>query len=73
MLERINPSKVGLCEERLERVTDWLDQQIESQRLAGASVLVARHGSIGYLHAAVWRTSNKRSRLLETPWCAFFR
>lgn len=52
MLERINPSKVGLCEERLERVTDWLDQQIESQRLAGASVLVARHGSIGYSHAA---------------------
>ena len=29
MLERINPSKVGLCEERLERVTDWLDQQID--------------------------------------------
>ena len=52
MLDRVNPSRVGLCEERLERVSEWLEQQIDSQRLAGASVLIARHGDIAYLRSA---------------------
>jgi CubicO group peptidase (beta-lactamase class C family) len=52
MLERVNPSRIGLSEDRLERVSEWLEQQIESQRLAGASVLIARHGDVGYFRAA---------------------
>jgi CubicO group peptidase (beta-lactamase class C family) len=52
MLERVDPSRIGLSEDRLERVSEWLEQQIESQRLAGASVLIARHGDVGYFRAA---------------------
>ena len=52
MLERVNPSRLGLSEDRLDRVSEWLDQQIDSQRLAGASVLIGRHGDIGYVRTA---------------------
>ena len=36
---------------RLERVSRWLEAQIEEDRLAGASVLIARRGIVGYLEA----------------------
>ena len=52
MLERVNPSRLGLSEDRLQRVSDWLEQQISSQRLAGASVLIGRRGDIGYVRTA---------------------
>jgi len=52
MLERIAPSKLGLSDSRLDRVGEWLEQQISSQRLAGASVMIGRRGAIGYARAA---------------------
>ena len=52
MLERVTPSRLGLSEDRLERVSEWLEQQIDSQRLAGASLLIGRHGDIGYVRTA---------------------
>ena len=52
MLERIAPSKLGLSERRLDRVSDWLEEQISSQRLAGASLMIGRRGAIGYTRAA---------------------
>lgn len=52
MLERVHPSRIGMSEPRLDRVTDWLQQQVASQRLAGASVLIGRHGDIGYFETA---------------------
>ena len=39
---------VGMSSERLERITTWLEQQVSSNRLAGCSALVARHGEIVY-------------------------
>ena len=39
---------VGMSTERLERITAWLEEQVSSNRLAGCSALVARHGEIVY-------------------------
>ena len=52
MIDLIEPEAVGLASERLERVTAWLDRQIEQERLAGASVLVARRGRPAYFETA---------------------
>ena len=35
MLEKVDPSVVGLSQERLERVTRWLEQQVGEGKLAG--------------------------------------
>lgn len=52
MLEQETPAKLGLSSERLQRIGSWLQQQISSGRLAGASVLVGRHGKIGFFESA---------------------
>jgi len=39
---------VGLSSERLSRITAWLEQQVGTNRLAGCSALVARHGEVVY-------------------------
>ncbi len=52
MLETVNPQDVGLCPARLQRLAAWLQQQVDSQRLCGASVLVARKGHIAFQQAA---------------------
>ncbi len=50
-MERVNPEEVGLCPERLQRVSTWLRAQVESERLAGCSVLIGRRGKIAHLEA----------------------
>jgi CubicO group peptidase (beta-lactamase class C family) len=50
-METIAPEKVGLSTERLTRVSQWLDRQITSQRLAGASVLLSRRGKVAFFEA----------------------
>ena len=52
MLESQSPDKLGLCADRLNRVEDWLQLQVSSGRLAGASVLIGRRGKIGFFEAA---------------------
>ena len=49
MIEVVRPESIGLCSNRLQRIDQWLQQQIDAQRLAGASVLVGRRGAVGYL------------------------
>ncbi|NLO81336.1 MAG: beta-lactamase family protein [Xanthomonadaceae bacterium] len=51
MLEDISPEAAGLCRKRLQRITRWMERQVELQRLPGISVLVQRHGRIGYFEA----------------------
>lgn len=48
MLERAAPESLGLSAHRLQRVNEWLDKQVTSERLAGAGLLIARRGRIGY-------------------------
>ena len=47
-----DPEQLGMCPTRLGRVTDWLNQQIDNERLAGASVLIGRRGQLGYFATA---------------------
>ncbi len=51
-LEVIDPEEVGLSGERLEHLTAMIYQNIDQERLAGAVVLIARHGLVAYLEAA---------------------
>lgn len=51
MLETVHPSTVGISEDRLERVSAWLDEQVSSERVSGASLMIARQGKIAYLQA----------------------
>ncbi len=48
MLETVDPAIAGFSEERLRRVTQWLEEQVSQGRLAGASTLIARHGKVAY-------------------------
>jgi len=48
MLETVDPAIAGFSEERLQRVTQWLEDQVGQGRLAGASTLIARRGKIAY-------------------------
>lgn len=50
-IELVSPESVGLSAERLERVSSWLGQQIASERLAGASVLIGRRGQIAFFES----------------------
>ena len=47
-MNRVQPESVGLSSERLKRVSAWLADQIEQERLAGASVQVGRRGAVAY-------------------------
>jgi CubicO group peptidase (beta-lactamase class C family) len=48
MIELSQPESVGISSERLGRVTDWLEQQVAADRVAGASALIARRGKVAY-------------------------
>ncbi len=48
MITVVNPQSVGLSSKRLGRVTHWLENLINSERLAGASVLINRRGRVAY-------------------------
>jgi CubicO group peptidase (beta-lactamase class C family) len=50
-VEVVSPESVGLSSERLERVSGWLGEQITSERLAGASVLIGRRGRVAFFEA----------------------
>ena len=52
MIDLVAPETIGLSSERLQRVSQWLEDQIASERLAGASVAIGRRGQVGYFEAA---------------------
>jgi CubicO group peptidase (beta-lactamase class C family) len=52
MIDLVSPESVGLSSERLTRVRYWLEEQISSERLAGASVLIGRRGGVAFFEAA---------------------
>ena len=51
MLEIANPESIGLSAERLDRLTVWLNRQVNG-RVAGASVLIGRRQQVGYFESA---------------------
>lgn len=70
-MERANsPSEIGLSEDRMDRITNILETQVEKGRFPGAVMLLARHGKIGYAHS-VGRLLPDRSEPM--PQGAIFR
>ena len=51
MLETVTPESVGISSSRLERVSTWLQDQVDTQRVAGCSVVVGRRGHIAFAQA----------------------
>ncbi len=51
-LKAAPPERLGFDGERLSRVSAWLDHQVASERLAGASVLIQRRGETVFFDAA---------------------
>lgn len=49
------PETVGMSSERLERLTESLQDYVDDNRLAGAVALVVRRGKIAYLEAVGFR------------------
>lgn len=44
----VNPESVGLSSSRLERVSNFIRTTVGEKKMAGAVVLIARHGKIAY-------------------------
>ncbi|MDD2777047.1 MAG: serine hydrolase [Gallionella sp.] len=47
-IQVVKPEEVGLSSARLQRISDFMGGYIEQKKMAGAVVLVARHGKIAY-------------------------
>jgi CubicO group peptidase (beta-lactamase class C family) len=70
-LKTVAPEKVGLCQERLQRLMGTLQGEVDKKRLPGAVAVVARHGqvalfdSVGQLNPAtgVAMTRDARFRI----------
>ena len=50
-LPAVQPEAVGLSSERLQRLSDVLQDYVDEGRLVGGVALVARHGRVAYLEA----------------------
>ena len=51
MLEKVNPESVGMSSARLQRVSQWLQDQVDGERLAGCSALIGRRNHIAFAEA----------------------
>jgi len=51
MLETVNPESVGVSSRRLQGVAHWLQNQVDSGRVAGCSALVSRRGETVFAQA----------------------
>ncbi len=50
-LPSAKPGEIGLAEDQLRSITEFLESEVDAGRIAGAVACVARHGRVGYLHA----------------------
>ena len=62
MMEIVTPETVGISTERLTRVKEWLINQVSFDRVAGASVIIARHGKV-----ALWETTGMSDKEQGKP------
>ena len=58
------PETVGMSSERLERLTESLQDYVDDNRLAGAVALVVRRGKIAYLEAVGFRDKETDAPML---------
>ncbi|MGZ3605023.1 MAG: serine hydrolase domain-containing protein [Thermodesulfobacteriota bacterium] len=55
-----NPEKVGLSKERLQRISAWIQGDIDKGIVPGAVVMVLRKGKIAYYEAFGYRDKEKK-------------
>ncbi|MCX2681474.1 serine hydrolase [Galbibacter sp. EGI 63066] len=63
-LEEVAPEKVGMSSERLEFLTNTLEQYADNSKLSGGVALVARRGQIAYFNA-FGRSDIENNTLME--------
>ncbi len=61
----VAPESVGLSPERLERLTQAMQEDIDQKKTGGIVVLIARHGSIAY-HKAFGMADIESGRKMQT-------
>ena len=69
-LERVAPEEVGLSSERLDHLSQVLEQYVDEGRLAGGVAIVVRRGKIAYLEAVGHRDVEAQAPM---PTDAIFR
>ena len=48
-MDTVTPEEIGLSSERLARIDQFIeDRYLTTNRIAGAQLLVARHGQVGH-------------------------
>ncbi len=47
----LHPGEIGLSAEKLQRITEYLQHEVDEGRIAGGVAAISRHGSIGYSQA----------------------
>ena len=60
-LPTVEPEKVGLSSERLQRIGEVFQQEIDQGRLPGAVVLVARKGEVAYFESFGFRDATSQA------------
>jgi len=60
-LKTVSPAKVGLSQDRLQRLTDVLNGYVNDGKLSGAVAFVVRHGKVAYLKAVGYRDIESKS------------
>ena len=56
------PEDVGFSSERLKRVTDAFQSEVDKGAIPGAVVLIARNGKIAYFEALDFKIERAKSR-----------
>ena len=54
-----NPEKVGLSKERLQRISAWIQSDVDKKVVPGAVVMVLRKGKIAYYEAFGYQDREK--------------
>ena len=55
-----NPEKVGLSKDRLQRISTWIQGDVDKGIVPGAVVMVLRKGKIAYFEAFGYRDKEKK-------------
>jgi CubicO group peptidase (beta-lactamase class C family) len=64
-LPRAEPGKVGLSAERLQRIEQAFRQEIDSGKLPGAVIMVARDGQLAYTKSIGFRDKNANAPMAD--------
>ena len=56
----VTPEEVGLSTERLARFTDYTNAMVESKKIPGATIAVARFGKLAYFETLGWADIEER-------------